>query len=148
MQLPAKEKDNEKVVGVPKLFKSSFGLPPALLNGKPDHDSESGGHDPAGDTGSGREVENDELNRSRRGTRGGTVNGCELAEVPHVGTNMHRGEDDNGPGGGDVELDVIIERNDIVQRCLAEERDEVPANWEQNEDDIEMEDEGGGTGNR
>lgn len=146
MQLPAKEKDNEKVVGVPKLFKSSFGLSSALLNGKPDHDSESGSHDPAGDTGSGREVENEELNRGRRRTRGSPVNGCEPAEVPHVGSNMHRGEDDNRPGGGDVELDVIIERNDIVQGRLAEERDEIPANWEQNEDDVEMEDECSGTG--
>jgi hypothetical protein len=63
-----------------------------------------------------------------------------------VSTNVHRGEDDNRPGGGDVELDVIIERNDIVQGRLAEEGDEVSANWEKNEDDIEMEDECGGTG--
>jgi hypothetical protein len=147
VQLPAKEKDNEKVVGVPKLFKPSLGLSSALLDGKPDHDTESGGHDPAGDTSSGGEVENDELNRSRRRTRGCPINGCELAEVPHVGRNMDRGEDDNRPGGGDVELDVIVERNDIVQRGLAEERDEIPADWEKNEDDIEMEDECGGPGN-
>ena len=147
MQLPAKEKDNEKVVGVPELFKSTIGPSSALLNGKPDHDDERGGHDPAGDTGSGGKVENKELNRSRRYTRGRAINGCELAEVPHVGSNMDRGEDDDGPCGCDVEFDVIVERDDIVQGRLAEERDEVSANWEKNEDDIEMEDECGGTGN-
>ncbi len=147
VQLPAKEKDNEKVVGVPELFKTTIGPSSALLNGKPYHDGESGGHDPAGDAGSGREVENQELNRNRSRTRNGAVNDCELAEVPHVGTNMDRGEDDNRPCGGDVELDGIIKRNDIVQGRLAEERDEVSAHWEKNEDDIEMEDECGGTGN-
>lgn len=147
MQLPAKEKDNEKMVGVPELFKSTIGLSSALLNGKPDHDGESGGHDPAGDTSSGREVESKELNWSRSSTRDRAINGRELAEVPHVGSNMDRGEDDNRPCGCDVEFDVVIERNDIVQGRLAEERDEVSADWEKNEDDIEMEDECGGTGN-
>jgi hypothetical protein len=147
MQLPAKEKDNEKMVGVPELFKSTIGPSSALLNCKPDHDGESGGHDPAGDTGSGREVESQELNRSRSGTSDRGVRACELAEVPHVGTNMDRGKDNNGPRGCDVEFDVVIERNDIVQGRLAEERDEVSADWEKNEDDIEMEDECGGTGN-
>ena len=40
-----------------------------------------------------------------------------------------------------MELDVIIERNDIVQGHLAEGQDESPANWEKNEYDIGMEDE-------
>ena len=56
-------------------------------------------------------------------------------------------EEDNQPGSGDVELDVMIERNDIVQGCLAEEQDESPANLEKNEDDTKMEDECSSTGN-
>ena len=146
MQLPASEEDDEKVVGIPKLFETSVGLSPALLDSKPNHNAEGGGHDPAGDTGSGREVENKELNRSRRRIWKRRVNGCEPAEVPHVGCNVDCGEDNDGPCSRNVELDVIIKRNDIVQWGLAEEGDEVPANWEQDEDNIEMEDERGGTG--
>lgn len=145
VQLPTSEEDNEKVVGVPKLFETSIGLSSALFDRKPNHDREGGSHDPTGDTSSGGKVENEELNRSRGRARD-RVDSCELSEVPHVCEDVHCGKGDNGPCGGNVELDVIIKRNDIVQGRLAEERDEVAANWEKDPNDIEMEDECGGTG--
>ena len=146
VELPAEEENNEKMVGVPKLFKPSVGPSPVLLDGKVNHDTKGGGHDPARDTGSSGEVEDEELNWSRRRIRDLRIDGREHAKIPHVSGNVDKGEDDNGPGSGDVELDVIVEWNDIVQGRLAEEGDEVSADWEKDEDDIEMEDERGGTG--
>lgn len=42
-----------------------------------------------------------------------------------------------------MEGNVLVERNDVVQRCPAQEGDEVPAYREQDEGDIHVEDEGG-----
>ena len=46
--------------------------------------------------------------------------------------------EDDGPGGGLVECDVLVEGNDIIQGSLAQQGDEVPANREQDEGDIDV----------
>jgi hypothetical protein len=45
-----------------------------------------------------------------------------------------------------MEFDVIIEWDNVVQRRLAEQGNEVSAHREKDEDDIEVEDECGGAG--
>ena len=57
MQLPVDEEHDEQVVRVPEALKVGA---TALLHGVPDHDTERGGHDPASDAGSGREVRSEE----------------------------------------------------------------------------------------
>ena len=48
-----------------------------------------------------------------------------------------RPEDDR-PGGGLVECDILVEGNDIVQGSPTQHGDEVPANGEQDEGDINV----------
>lgn len=60
---------------------------------------------------------------------------------------MDEGPDDDGPTGGLVECDVLVERNEIVERSAAQNRNEVAANRQQDVDDIDMAKEGGCSGN-
>jgi hypothetical protein len=46
-----------------------------------------------------------------------------------------------------VESDILVERYDVVQRCPTEEGDEVAANGEKDEDNIDMKDKGSRTCN-
>ena len=54
---------------------------------------------------------------------------------------MHGCEEDDRPCGGLVKGDVLVERNDMVEGCAAEEGDKVAADGEKDEDDVDMEDE-------
>ena len=55
------------------------------------------------------------------------------------------GEEDDGPCGSLVEGDVFVERNDVVQGRPPEERDEIATDWEENEDDVDVKNQGCGT---
>jgi hypothetical protein len=44
-----------------------------------------------------------------------------------VREDVDNGEEDDGPGNRFVESDVLIEGDDIVERCTPEEGDEVTA---------------------
>jgi hypothetical protein len=68
--------------------------------------------------------------------------GC---KVEHVGDGVNERPEDDGPGGGLVEGDVLVEGNDVVQGCPAQHGDEVPAYGEQDEGDIDVKNEGGST---
>jgi hypothetical protein len=143
MELPTDEKDDEEVVGVPETFKVGT---PLLLAGEEDHDGKGSGHDPASDAGPGGKVgieESDKLCTTCLCTR---VGFRELGKVDHVGENVHDGADDNGPGCGDVECDVLVKGDDLVERSAAEEGDKVAADGKENENDIDVEDQGGRTG--
>jgi hypothetical protein len=81
-------------------------------------------------------------------------------EVPHVGNDVDDAEEDDRPCYllyktstrvlhiieerrcarrwlRTVEGDIFVKRDDVVQRCPPKKRDEVPANWEENEDDLD-----------
>jgi hypothetical protein len=75
------------------------------------------------------------------------VQQCETVKVDHVGDNMNDSESHDRPCGGFVESDVLVEGNDTIEGGLAKERDEVAANGKENEDDIDIKNEGGGTSN-
>jgi hypothetical protein len=51
---------------------------------------------------------------------------------------MHETEEDDGPSGCDVEFDTVIEWDNIIECRLAEEGNEVAADWEKDEDDVYM----------
>lgn len=55
---------------------------------------------------------------------------------------MNDGPKDDRPGGSLVEGDVLVERNDVIQGCLTQQGDEVPANREQDEGDVDMKNQG------
>ena len=48
----------------------------------------------------------------------------------------------DGPGGGLVEGDVLVKRNYVVQGCLTQQGDEVPAYREQDEGNVYVKNEG------
>ena len=135
VELPVDEEDDEKVVGVPELLKVGTA---ALLHGVPDHDTECGSHDPTSDTRAGRKVGLEERDEALAGRVGVRVGKGELGEVDHVRSDVHKRAGDDRPCGGLVECDVLVEGNEVVERCAADEGDEVAADGEQDEDDIDV----------
>ena len=133
MELPVDEEDNEQMVGVPEALEMS---PTPLLHRKPDHDSEREPHDPSRDTRTSRKVGQQKDDEPLLG-RFSRLDG-EVCEVEHVRDSVNDRPEDDGPGGGLVEGDVLIEGNDVVQGSPAEDGDEVPAYGEQDEGDIDM----------
>jgi hypothetical protein len=59
---------------------------------------------------------------------------------------MDGGTDDDGPSGGFVEGNVLVEWDDVVKGSSAKKGDEVAADGKEDEDDIDMENKGSGTG--
>ena len=74
------------------------------------------------------------------------VNHGEFCKVDHVGGDVHKGAKDDGPCSSFVEGDVLIEGNVVVQRGTTQERDEIAADGQKNKYNVDMEDEGSGTG--
>ena len=64
-----------------------------------------------------------------------------------MGNDVHHGADDNGPGRGNVEGEVLVKGNNLVERGAAEEGDEVAADGKKDENDIDVQDQGSRTGN-
>jgi len=58
---------------------------------------------------------------------------------------VNNGPEDNGPGGGLVEGDVLVEGNDVVQGRPSQHGDEVPAYREQDEGGIDVKKESSST---
>ena len=143
MELPVDEEHDEEVVRVPEPLEVCTA---ALLNREPHHYAQRGGHDPASSSGPGDEVRGDEgEDLLARGLCIGVDHG-KLGEVDHVGDDVNDGEDDDGPGDGLVERDVLVEGDKRVQGRAPEERDEVTADGEEDEGNVDVEDESSCTG--
>lgn len=138
MELPVDEEDDEEVVRVPEPLEVRTA---ALLDREPHHDTEGGGHDPSSGTRAGNEVCGNECDDLLAGRLCVGVDHGELGEVDHVRDDVDDGEDDDGPGDGLVERDVLIERNERAKRRAAQDGDEVAADGEEDERDIDVEDE-------
>jgi hypothetical protein len=63
-----------------------------------------------------------------------------------VGSNVNGCEDDDRPSGGLVEGDVLVKGDDLIERCATEEGNEIAADGEEDEDDVNVEDKGSSTG--
>lgn len=142
--MPIDEENDEEMVRVPERLETSTAT---FLDGIPDHDSQSGSHDPSSDSGTSFKVGRKECDDTLAGVRRIRVGHGEPVEVDHMGSDVDDGEDDDGPSGGLVERDVLVEGNDIVQRRPTKNGNEVSANGQQDKDDIDVQDESGGTGN-
>jgi hypothetical protein len=111
MELPADEKDDEEMVGVPEAFKVGA---PLLLPGEEDHDGKGSGHDPASDAGTGGKVSVEEGDKLCGTCLRIRVGHRELGKVDHVGEDMHYGADHNGPGSEYVEGELLVKGDDLV----------------------------------
>lgn len=142
MQLPIDEEHDKQMMRVPKPLEMR---PLPLLERKEDHHTQSDPHDPAGGARAGRKVGEEESDYFFAG--GGVLEGeDELGKVDHVGDGVDCGADDDSPGGGLVEGDVFVEWDDVVEWGAAQHGDEIPADRQQDKDDVDVEDEGGGSG--
>ena len=144
MQLPVDEEHDEQVMRVPEPLKV---CPSAFLNGKEHHGPESRRHDPPSRTGARDELREDERRDHLAGRVVVGVGHGEFGVVDHVGSDVDKGEEDDRPGDHLVEGDVLVKGDEVIERGASEEGDEVPADGEEDKDDIDVEDEGGRTGN-
>lgn len=118
MELPGKEEDKEEVMSVPEPLKVGA---TTFLPGKPNHDAQTSGHDPASSTGTSGKVclqENEDTLTSSLCIR---VKHGEFLEVAHVSGNMDNREYDHGPRSCFVEGDVFVKGNELIQWCPAKE---------------------------
>jgi len=135
MELPADEEDDEEVMSVPEVLE--VGTSP-FLRGEVDHNGKADSHNPPSSARSSRKVrlkEGDELCAT---CLCGSVGERKLGKVDHVRCNMHDSADDNRPGGGLMEGDVLVKGNELVKGCATKEGDEIAADGEKDEDDINM----------
>lgn len=140
MELPVDEENDEEVVGVPEALKVS---PTPFLHREPDHNPQGEPHDPSGDSRASCEVGQQ---KDDEPVLGGTFgDDGEFCKVKHVSDGVNDRPEDDGPGGSLVEGDILVEGNDVVQRCPAQHGDEVPAYREQDEGDVDMKNKGGST---
>lgn len=124
MKLPVDEEYDEQMVRIPEAFEVST---TTLLNREPNHDAKSNRHNPSRRTRAGREVRRKEGDDALSRVRRVRVCHCELVEVDHVSSNVHEREEDNRPGGGFVERNVLVKGDHVVQGRSAKHGDEVPA---------------------
>lgn len=127
---PEEEEDDEHVVSVPEsLIIGTAGL----LDRGEDHTHERDQHDIASPAGSGDKVGQQPAVDSE------VVLGGDLSKVVPVGNSVDPREEDNGPSGGDVEGDVLVELDDSVERSLTGQGDERAADGEKDQSDVDVE---------
>jgi hypothetical protein len=66
------------------------------------------------------------------------VDDCELGKIEHVRDDVYSRANDYGPGRCLVECDVLVKRHKRIQRGTTKERDKIPADREENKDDINV----------
>lgn len=63
-----------------------------------------------------------------------------------MGKNVNDSANDDGPCRGLVQQKILVERDNIVKWRAAKEGDEVAADGQKNEDDVDVKDERSSTG--
>jgi hypothetical protein len=140
MELPADEKDDEQMVAVPEFLKVGTAT---LFHGEEYDQEKTSGHDPACDAWSRGEVGQSECADLSRGSR---LRHSQSGKIDHMGHDMDHTECSDGPSRRLVEINVFLEGDDVVKGGLAKERDEIAANREEDENDINVEYQRSGTG--
>lgn len=135
---PEEEEDDEHVVGVPEALVVGTSR---LLNRGDNHAHESNQHN----------ISCPSRPRHKVGKQP-TVNAeimldRHLSKVVPMGNSVNPGPENNRPGSNDMKADVLVELDDSVEGRLSKHGNEGSADGEQNNGDVDMENEGGGTGN-
>ena len=63
-----------------------------------------------------------------------------------MGDDVNDSPKNDGPSGGLVEGDILVERDNVTQGCTTQQGDKIPAHGKKNKSNINVEDEGGGPG--
>jgi hypothetical protein len=126
---PEEEEDNEKVMGVPEALKV---LPACLLRRCERNRHQSNQHNVAAPSRAGSKVGQDETHEPE------VVRCGELGQVVPMCDCVNPGEEYDGPGDQLVESNVLVERDDVVQRRATSHRYQVSANREENEGYVDV----------
>ena len=135
MELPTDEEDDEEVMSIPEVLKVSAS---PFLRGEVDHDRKTDSHNPPRSAGPGGKVGLKEGEELCATCLCGSVGERELGKVNHVRCDMHDSAENNRPGGGLMEGDVLVKGNDLVKGCATKEGDEIAADREKDEDNINV----------
>jgi hypothetical protein len=122
MNRPEYEEDDHEVVRVPESFEI---CPLLLLHCGPSHECERDYKDVSRPSRTSQKVQLDESFKAN------LVDGRKSGHVVQMGDGVNPGKEHDGPGSQFMEGDVFVKRNDAVERCAPEHRDEVPANGEE-----------------
>ena len=135
MELPTDEENDEEVMSIPEALE--VGTSP-FLRGEVDHDGKADGHNPPGSAGPSGKVGIKEGEELCATCLCGSVGERELGKIDHVRSDMHDSAEDYRPGGGLMESDVLVKGDDLVKGCATKEGDEIAADREKDEDNINM----------
>jgi hypothetical protein len=130
VQLPEDEERDEKVVGVPELFESAVFGASALPHSEEHHYAQADPHQPSGDERPDDEVGGNEEHDTLARSGGAVVGHSEAIQVDNVGERVYNTANDDSPASGFVECDVLVERDDVAERCAPNDRDEISADGE------------------
>lgn len=145
MELPIDEEDDEQMVGVPESLKMGT---TTFLNGEENHCSQCCSHDPTSDSRSRGEVGSKESQKSLSSGLGVRVGSRQLCKIYHVRSDVYNRTNNDRPCRRYMESDVLVKRNDVVERGPAKERNEVAANREKDINDIYVQDQSCSAGDR
>lgn len=138
MNRPEEEEHDEHVVGVPESLKVRSSR---LLHGGENHAHQRNEHD----------IARPSWPRHKVGYQPAVdaqlVLDSDLRKVVPMGNGVDPGPEDNGPGGDDVEGDVLVELENSVERRLAQQRDEGSADGEEDDADVDVKNQRGRTCN-
>lgn len=112
MKLPTDEEDDEQMMRVPETFEMGTA---AFLDREEHHGSERCGHDPACRPGASDELREEERRNALPGRLRIRVRDRELRVINHVCGNVHKSEEDHGPGDRLMKRDVLVEGNNVVE---------------------------------
>lgn len=145
MELPINEEDDEQVVRIPKSLKMGTTV---LLDGEKNHCSQCCGHDPTSNSRSRGEVGSKESQKSLSRGLGIRVSNRQLCKIHHMRSDVYDRTDNDRPCRRYMEGDVLVKRNDVVERSATEERNEITANRKKDVNDIHVQDQSCSTGDR
>lgn len=127
---PEDEEDDKHVVSVPESLVVGSA---SLLHTGNNHASQGNQHDVSRPARSRYQVGKEETVDTK------VVLGSNLSEVVPVSNGVNPAEEEDRPGNGNVEGDVLVELNNAVQWRLTSQGDEGPAHGEQNHGNVEVE---------
>lgn len=133
MKLPVDEEHDEQMVRVPEALKVST---TAFLDCEEHHRAERGGHDPACCARASDKLSEKERRDALSSRLRICICDCEFRIIDHVCSDVHKREEDHGPGNRLMKRDILIERNDVVEGRATEKRYEVAADREQDKNNI------------
>ncbi len=135
---PEDEEDDEEMMGIPEALKVGT---TSILHGGDGNSHQSDKHDVSTPAGTSGKIGQDESHESQ------IVVGGEPSKVVPMSNCVNPREENNGPSNQLVESDILVKGNNVVQGSTPGHGDQIPANGEQDESNIDVESQSSRTSN-